>query len=277
MQLKTFRGSDMSDVLTDVRQSLGDEAMILDTRHDDGPDGRGVEVTATTSETVEDVYRRFGGDDEPARRAGGGSGPRVLALVGPTGAGKTLTAAKLALHPDVFGPGRASLLSLDTYRPAGFEPLSVYAEVAGLPLEVVYHPDEAGDALRRLSTSEVVVVDTPGRSPRAPGADDEWQEILEELRPDEVHLVLPAHLRRDLAREIAADFEDFGVTHLLLSKLDEVPDDDVAASLAMELDLPGRWLTTGQEVPGDLEACGPRILGSLGLATGERASAGRAR
>lgn len=276
MQLETFRGSDLSDVLSDVRRSLGDEAMILDTRHDDGPGEKDVEVTATTSETVEEVYRRFGGDDRRPSRPARGGGPRVVALVGPTGAGKTLTAAKLALHPEVFGPGRTALMSLDTYRPAGFEPLSVYADVAGLPLEVVYHPDEARDALSRLSGADAVVVDTPGRSPRAPGEDQEWKAILERLRADEVHLVLPTHLRRDLAREIASDFEAFGVTHVLLTKVDEVPEDDVAASLAMELDLPGRWLTTGQEVPGDLEACGPRILGSLGMAAPERAPRRRA-
>ncbi|MDP2498915.1 MAG: hypothetical protein Q8W44_13140 [Candidatus Palauibacterales bacterium] len=275
MQRKTFRGSDLTHLLGEVRRSLGEDAMILETRHDGGPDGDRVEVTATTSETVEGLCRRFTEDgSEPSLAGPAGGGPGVVALVGPTGAGKTLTAAKIALSPDGFGR-RAGLMSLDTYRPAGFETLSVYAEVAGLPLEVIYHPDEARGALQRLSSADAVVVDTPGRSPESSG-DDEWKEIFGRLRPDEVHLVMPAHLRPDVAREVASSYRPFGVTHLLLTKVDEVPD-SMATDLAMELDLPARWIATGQSVPGDLEPSGPRILSSLGLSPDQRTAAGGGR
>ena len=91
--------------------------------------------------------------------------PYRIALVGPTGAGKTTTAAKLAVRRGLFGAGASGLLTLDTYRVGGMEQLATYAELADVPFEVVYDAREIDAAMKRLSSCDVVIIDTPGRSP----------------------------------------------------------------------------------------------------------------
>jgi flagellar biosynthesis protein FlhF len=157
------------------------------------------------------------------------------------------------------------LLTLDTYRVGAVEQLAIVAELAGLPLEVAYGPGEAEDAMRRLSACDVVLIDTPGRSPRAEQLNSEWGALLAETRPDEVHLVLPAVLRGDVASALSRSFAAFGATHLLLTKIDEVPGETGVADLAGSMGLPARWITDGQEIPTDLRPAVPRILATLGL------------
>lgn len=179
--------------------------------------------------------------------------PYVVALVGPTGAGKTTTLAKLANHPQAFGGRRAGILGLDTYRIAGIEQARQYAELSGASFEVAYESRELAPAMLRMKDREVVLVDTPGRGPRAAADLRDAQALLSELRPDEVHLVMPAGLQRSLARAILTAHLPFGVTHLLVTKLDEFPDERTLFELAREFGLPMRWITDGQEVPRHLQ------------------------
>src|SRR5262245_3864998 len=182
--------------------------------------------------------------------------PRVFALVGPTGSGKTTTLAKLANHPDVFAGDAVGLLCLDTYRVGAIEQARAYAELSRLPLEVVYDAGDLARALRRLRDCEVLLVDTAGRAPGRPHDLAETQALLRELAPTEVHLTLPAGLDPARARAVLAQHRPLGVTHVLATKMDEFPDDAVVDALAAEKDLPMRWRTTGQEVPGDLAWAG---------------------
>jgi flagellar biosynthesis protein FlhF len=185
-------------------------------------------------------------------------------MVGPTGAGKTTTAAKLAIHPDAFGLQRVGFVALDTYRAGALEQLQSYADAAEIPLEVVYDAREVDGALKRLSACEVIIVDTPGRGPRNDGT--AWRMILKALRPDETHLVVPATMRSELLTRVRNEYGATSVTHALLTKLDEVPGDTAVAEIAAQLSLPSRWCTDGQEVPTDLVTAGPRVLGTLGIA-----------
>ena len=87
-----------------------------------------------------------------------------------------------------------------------------------------------------------------------------------------MHLVLPAVLRGDIADAVARSFATHGPTHLLMTKLDEVPGEVGVADLAGAMGLPARWITDGQEIPTDLRPAGPRILASLGLSSSDDAS-----
>ena len=95
------------------------------------------------------------------------------------------------------------------------------------------------------------------------------RSLLDALAPDEVHLVLPASLRPDLAQDIARSYgatrTHCGATHLLVSKFDEVPRETGIADLALSLEMPSRWITDGQDVPADLKPGAPRLLRSYGL------------
>src|SRR5919205_155576 len=268
MRLETFRGPDLARVFEAARQALGEDVMIARTRVLRAGSGTLVEVVAAAAQEVEQLRRRFDLPAPSLPKAVGGrgrSGPFVIALVGPTGAGKTTTAAKLAVHPEAFGAHRVGLLTLDPFRVGALEQLQTYAEIASLPLEVVYASADVPQALRRLSDCEVIVVDTPGRSPRHGKLNAQWAALLEHLSPDEIHLVLPANLRADVAIRLRDSFDRYCTTPMLLTKLDEVPGETGVAELAIQLGLPARWITDGQDVPADLRPAGARILTSLGL------------
>lgn len=263
MRLDTFRGSTWSSVFADARRAFGDDVMIVRTQTLRGGDGSTfIEVQATSALEL-DGFRRRVDARGPATPGPKGAGPRVIALVGPTGAGKTTTIAKLAVHPEAFGGVRVGLISLDTYRAGALEQLQAYADIAGLPLEVVHDAADAAAARRRLGACDVILVDTPGRSPRVPSFDRAWRQVLETLAPTERHLVLPATMRLDLVDGVRETFGLVACTHLLVTKCDEVPDDAGLAELALHVDLPVRWIADGQEVPSDLHVASARVLGSL--------------
>ena len=278
MQLRTFTGPDLASVSWAARRALGDDAMIAHSRVVRESGTPRVEVAATTASEVEH-FRALFEPPQPlvrpinARSRSKSGRPLIVALVGPTGAGKTTTLAKLAVNPDAFGRRRPGLITLDTYRAGAVEQLEAYAEAAGLPCEAVYDPTEIDDALRRLSDCDVILVDTPGRGPRSTNDAGTWRAALRQLRPDEVHLCVPASWRLDLAATARESFTPLGVTHALVTKLDEVPADAMVASLASAIDLPARWVTDGQEIPSDLRDAMPRMLGALGVAPAYVASA----
>lgn len=273
MRLERFRGPDFASVSRDIESRLGEDALIVATRTlREGGRQSGVELTAVAAGELDRFKRRL----EPvsmAMRMGAAQRARrpfVVALVGPTGAGKTTTAAKLATNTaGAFGRRKVGLLTLDTYRVGALEQLTQYAELASLPLEVAYEAREVRGAMQRLGSCEVVIVDTPGRSPRLDTTEQgrAWQRLLAAVAPDETHLVVPAGVREDVAIAALRALEDeLAPTHALYTKLDEVPREAGLAELAAALDLPARWVTDGQGIPDDLRAAPARIVAALGIA-----------
>ncbi|MCC7052666.1 MAG: hypothetical protein IT355_05325 [Gemmatimonadaceae bacterium] len=272
MRLETFRARDLSAVARSAEALFGDDAVVLQTRTVRDGNEQSVEVVAASAADVEAFRRQLTPTHLPLpseRRTGR---PYLIALVGPTGAGKTTTVAKLAANVHGFGTWNVGLLTLDTFRVAGLEQIATYAEITGCALEVAYDTTDAATALATLGSLDVVIVDTPGRSPKAGARDEAWWPILRALRPDEIHLVLPAGIRADVAAATMASHAALRPTHLLLSKLDDVPGDAGIADLAALLALPTRWLTDGLDVPADLKPAPQRILASLGLVAGQVAA-----
>jgi flagellar biosynthesis protein FlhF len=270
MPAERFRGADLSRVADRARRTLGDDVMILHTRTVRDGGMSMVEVLAAPSQAIDHVRARLEAAPLPAALRKADGRPYCIALVGPTGAGKTTTAAKLAVRRGMFGANRTGLLTIDTYRVGGMEQLATYAELAGVPFEVVYDAREVAAAIKRLSADcDVIIIDTPGRSPASAELTERWRSLLDGIAPDEVHLVLPASLRADLAVDISRAYAPSrthcGATHVLLSKLDEVPRESGVTDLALSLEMPTRWITDGQDVPADLKPGVPRLLRTWGL------------
>lgn len=264
MQLKTFHGRNLAEVIAQTRLALGEDAMIVSTKVETTAEGPYVEIVAAPAGEVEAVRAQLDGGDVPARAAGDRIRPYTIALVGPPGAGKTTTAMKLALHPRALGDRKVGILSLDTYRVGAMDEITTYAEIAGLPLEIVYNTHDLESGMRRLAGRDAIIVDTPGRAGGATAEAGEWVDLLCRMEPDEIHLVLPAGLRSDVAEKVASTYAAIAPTHLLLSKADELPGDEGLALIPRALGLPTRWLTEGQEVPRGLALAGPKVLGALG-------------
>ena len=86
------------------------------------------------------------------------------------------------------------------------------------------------------------------------------------MSPDEVHLVVPATIRTDIAVALRDAYAACAPTHMLISKADEAPEDGGLAALAAALGLPSRWMTDGQAIPDDLHSA-RRIIMTLGSGT----------
>ena len=265
MQHELFRGRNMKEAMAKVRAAMGDEAMILYSRTVEDEMGLKAEIAAAPASAVESfrIALNWGSPDLQGPRVTR-VGTRYIALVGPPGAGKTLSAVKIALSEDTFGGKDVGFITLDTYRVGAVDELQTYAELAGIPLEVVYHRREVEGALQRLRHCRAVIIDTPGRTPDAAGKMGPWEELLRHINPHEVHLVLPAGLRIDVAENYRSSIRNLAFTHFLPTKLDHLPGDAGLAQLVEMVGSPTRWVADGHEVPQDLQPAGPRILTSLG-------------
>ncbi len=181
------------------------------------------------------------------------AGPTVVALVGPTGVGKTTTLAKLAANMKLRESKRVGLITLDTYRIAAVDQLKTYAEIMDLPLLSVVSPDEMKAAVSRLAGCDLVLIDTAGRSQRNAERIDELRLLMAAAEPDQVHLVLSGTAREDTIREAIDGFRPVGVNRLIFTKLDEALGFGVLLNVLSGIDLRLSYLTAGQSVPDDIE------------------------
>jgi flagellar biosynthesis protein FlhF len=266
MLFDTFFANDLRTAFEDARAALGDDAFIVrsDVRRSNGR--MRVEVVAARGDALAQLRTRVAPPNPlvPSADARSRRGPFVVALVGPTGAGKTTTAVKLALNAAGFGAQRVGLLSFDTYRVGALEQMQQFADVGSLELEVAYEVNEVSAALRRLSRNDVVIVDTPGRSPREHESNAHWRAMLRAAAPDEVHIVLPATVRTDFAPRIPHAFGDCRPTHLLVTKVDECENSNALLELSAQIELPMRWIADGQRVPDDMGMARERVYSALG-------------
>lgn len=190
---------------------------------------------------------------EPGRR-------RLVALVGPTGVGKTTTIAKLAAHFRLREKRQVGLITVDTYRIAAVEQLRTYADIIDLPMQVVSTPREMHEAVERMAHLDLVLLDTAGRSPADEIKIQELKAFLAEAAADEVHLVLSSVTGAGTLERTAERFATVGVTSLILTKLDEALALGNLLSLLRGSKLPLSYLTDGQNVPDDIAPADCRRL-----------------
>lgn len=183
---------------------------------------------------------------------------RTLALVGPTGVGKTTTLAKLAARARQRGE-RVAIVTLDTYRMAAVEQLRAFADLLAAPFEVALTPTDLKRALHRHRDHDRVFVDTTGRSPRDAGA----MPLLEgTLRAGDCArlLCLAAGTRARDCDVVLDAYDALGIDAVCLTKWDETVAPGEALSAVVERGLPLSHVCTGQEVPADIVAASGQEL-----------------
>ena len=189
--------------------------------------------------------------------------PRTIALVGPTGVGKTTTVAKLAANFLLKENRKVGLITADTFRIAAVEQLRTYAGIIGLPLEVVRGPAELRDAMARLADCDIILIDTAGRSQRDGDRLSELAELLGVARPHETHLVLAATSSQKVMLDVAERFSRIDADRVIFTKLDEAASCGALLNVARQVGKPLSYFTTGQEVPHQIEPGHPRRLAEL--------------
>ena len=200
--------------------------------------------------------------------------PTVIALVGPTGVGKTTTLAKLAANLCLREGRKVGLITIDTYRIAAVEQLKTYASIIDIPLEVVTAPAQMTDAVARLADRDVILVDTAGRSPRDVQKIGQLRDYFRVVKPDEVHLVLAGNCAADVLEETIENFRDVGVDRVLFTKLDEAVGFGVILACLQKARVRLSYVTTGQDVPDDIRVGESKDV--VGLILGERTVDGQA-
>jgi flagellar biosynthesis protein FlhF len=179
--------------------------------------------------------------------------PLTIAFVGPTGSGKTTTLAKLAAHCCFNKSKKISIVTADTYRIAAIEQIRMFADIVSVGLQVVFSPDEIPDALAACEGSDVVFVDTAGRSQRNKEHMEELRLLVDVLRPDETHLVLSATTKDSDLLDMVHNYRNIRVNRLLFTKLDETARLGNIFNVVSELGIPVSYFTVGQSVPDDIE------------------------
>jgi len=194
----------------------------------------------------------------------GRAAPRVYALVGPTGTGKTTTVAKLAAIHALKKVQRVGIISIDNYRVGGSEQIRRYAEIIGVPLCHVASVREAETARNAMADREIVLVDTTGRSPQDQLAVSEMALMLREIRPDEVILTVESGILGERDERTKMSFgRYFSIGRVIVTKLDEIPYIGAGVALSMSLNAPLAYITNGQEVPDDIRSAGKDAIVKL--------------
>lgn len=187
----------------------------------------------------------------------------VVALVGPTGVGKTTTIAKLAANMKLRENKRVGLITIDSYRIAAVEQLKTYAQILRVPITSVLKPEEIRAAIDEMSDMDLILIDTAGRSQKDGLRISELNEFICAANPDQLHLVLSTTSKEKTLREAIDRFSVLGAAHLLFTKVDEADGFGVILNVLRDIGMRPSYLTTGQAVPDDIEIASASRLARL--------------
>lgn len=223
-------------------------------------------ASAESTRTLMDGAFRLVSQRFAAGRAPWHPGPRrALALVGPTGVGKTTTLAKIAARALLDSKLRVSLVTVDTYRVGGSEQLARYGEIMGIPSHVARTAEELSKAIARSRDADLVLVDTAGRATSEAVA--QQAELLRAVPGLQLTLVISAATGwRELAA-VAERYRKLRPEGLIVSKLDEAVAPGGVLSAAVRLPCPITCIADGQRVPDDLHEAIPDDLTDRAMAS----------
>lgn len=190
-------------------------------------------------------------------------GPHIVALVGPTGVGKTTSIAKLAANLKLRENSSVGLITIDTFRIAAVDQLKKYADILDIPLRVVASPEDLKEAIKAMSSLQFVLIDTAGRSPSDTLKLHELRNFINVAAPDEVHLVLSSNTSQECIESAVAKFNSVGADRILFTKLDEAVHVGVLLNVVRKVNKALSYVTTGQDVPKDIEVSRGRRIAQL--------------
>ncbi len=189
----------------------------------------------------------------------------IVALVGPTGVGKTTTIAKLAARfAQVHGHEQVALISTDTYRISGFEQLATYGKIIGCQVKLAKDSQSLNSLLEQFSKKKLILIDTAGMGQR----DIRLAENLASLVSNASvrirnYLVLAANSQQQVMQENVERFKKVPLSGCIYTKLDESVSIGEIITTSIQNGLPIGYLTDGQRVPEDIKVANAEKLVTL--------------
>ncbi len=177
----------------------------------------------------------------------------VFAVVGPTGAGKTTTIAKLAARWTLqHGSRDLALVSTDAYRIGAREQLMTYARILGATMHAPNNGQELARVLERVKSKRLVLIDTAGMGPRDVRLAEQLAALKLGAERARFLLALPAQGEGHALEEIIRAFECVRPAACIITKVDEAASLGAVLSTALRHKLKIAYLCNGQRVPEDL-------------------------
>jgi flagellar biosynthesis protein FlhF len=178
----------------------------------------------------------------------------VVAVVGPTGVGKTTTIAKLAARFALrHGNRHIALISTDSYRIGGQEQLATYARILDVPIRMASNVEELNIALNAFAEKRLVLVDTAGMSMRDVRIGEHLSLLHSGNRPVRTFLALSAATQHNAMQQTIKSFGVASPEAVILTKMDETASLGGVFSALVDSDLPVAYITDGQKVPEDIQ------------------------
>ena len=190
---------------------------------------------------------------------------KIFTLIGPTGVGKTTTAAKIASEQLLRYKRRVAMITIDTFRIAAVEQLRTYAKIINVPLSIVADKADLDRAIATYSDYDVIIIDTGGCSQRDESQMFELRELFDERGRLHNVLVLSSTTKDSDLNEITRRFGVIPIDSVIFTKLDESSSYGSIFNHSIRFKKPISFLTTGQKVPEDIEVATKERLVDLML------------
>jgi len=189
----------------------------------------------------------------------------VVALVGPTGVGKTTTIAKLAARfAQMHGADQVALISTDTYRIAGFEQLETYGRIIGCQVKLAKDAQGLDALLQQFAKKKLILIDTAGMGQRDMRLAEHLTALISNARVRiRNYLVLAANSQQQVMQENVDRFKKVPLAGCIYTKLDESVSIGEIITTSIQNGLPIGYLTDGQRVPEDIKVANAEKLVTL--------------
>lgn len=177
---------------------------------------------------------------------------KYIALIGPTGVGKTTTLAKIASIKAIEQKKKVAFITTDTYRIAAVEQLKTYAKILNVPIEVCYNLNDFKQAVEKFTAFDHVFIDTAGRNFRNKKHIEDLKKTIDFHTEMETYLVFSLTAKEEDLEMIYQQFSNIAIDKLIFTKLDETSCCGSLLNLSYKYHKPIAFITTGQDVPDDI-------------------------